>query len=109
MAGENGPAKILTIYVDDGDRHEGRLVHEALLELFLAHRISGATIFRGVSGYGSDKVFHTPKLLRLTEDMPLKIEVIDRAEKIEAVLPAVRTIVEKGIVTISDALVVHAP
>lgn len=109
MAPDHGAVKILTIYVDDGDRHEGRLVHEALLELFLSRHVSGATIFRGIAGYGSDKVFHTPKLLRLTEDMPLKIEVIESAEKIQEILPEVIRIVEKGIVTVCDAVVVHAP
>lgn len=109
MTTDQGSVKILTIYVDDGDRHNGRPVHEALLELFLSHRISGATLFRGIAGYGSDKVFHTPKLLRLTEDMPLKIEVIETDEKIQEIIPEVKRIVEKGIVTMSDAVVVHAP
>ncbi len=64
---------------------------------------------RGIAGYGSDKLFHTPKLLRLTEDMPLKIEVIETAEKIQEIIPEIKRIVEKGIVTVSDAVVIHAP
>ena len=99
----------MTIYVDDGDRHEGRLVHEALMEVFLEHRISGVTLFRGIAGYGSDKVFHTPKLLRLVENMPLKLEVVDAPEKIEAVLPDICKIVEKGLVEVCDTEIIHSP
>lgn len=106
---KKGPAKKLTIYVDDGDRHQGRLVHEVLLELFLNHKISGVTLFRGIAGYGSDKVFHTPRLLRLVENMPLKLEVVDTAEKIKALLPDICRIVEKGLVEVSDTEIIHSP
>ncbi len=103
-----GPAKHLTILIDDGDSYKGRPVHQALMELFIEKNIAGATLFRGISGYGSDGVVHSSKLLRLTDSLPLRIDVFDLEEKIKAVLPAVCEIVTKGLVAVEDCTVVHS-
>ena len=101
-----GPAKKLTIYVDETDRFEEKPVYEALLDLFYKKKIAGASVFRGVAGYGADGVFHTAKMLELSTNMPLKIEVVDSGEMIDKVLPEVYRIVEKGLVELSDTNVV---
>src|SRR3990172_11498715 len=101
-----GPAKKLTVYVDESDKHDGRPVYEALMDMFYKQKISGVSVFSGVAGYGSDGVFHTSKMLELSISLPVKLEAVDSGEMIEKVLPLVSSIVEKGLVEISDTYVV---
>ena len=101
-----GPAKKLTVYVDETDKIGGRPVYEALMDIFYRKKISGVSVFRGVAGYGSDGVFHTSKMLELSSSLPVKIEAVDSQEMIDSVLPDVAEIVEKGLVEISDTYVV---
>ncbi len=103
-----GPAKHLVIFVDDGDLHDGRPVHDIILEILIENNIAGATLFRGISGYGSDGIVHTSKLLSLTESLPLKIEALDLGEKIDAVLPKICEVVKKGLVAVSETQIVHS-
>ena len=101
-----GPAKKLTIYVDETDKHGARPVYEVLIDLFYRSKIAGVSVFRGVAGYGSDGVFHTSKMLELSGDLPVKIEVIDSEEMINKVLDDVSAVVEKGLIEVSDTTVI---
>lgn len=101
-----GPAKKLTIYVDETDKSGGKPVYEVLIAMFYRKKISGVSVFKGAAGYGSDGVFHTAKLLELSSNMPVKLEVIDSEEMIAEVLPEVYRIVQKGLVEMSDTYVV---
>ena len=103
---KSGPAKKLTIYLDEADKFHGKPVYEVLLDIFYKRKISGASVFRGIEGYGSDGVFHTAKMLELSTSLPVKIEVVDSAELINSVLEEVSQIVEKGLVEVSDTTVV---
>jgi hypothetical protein len=113
--GTEGAAKKLTVYVDETDRFEGRPVYELLMNLLYTNKIAGVGAFRGVAGYGSDRVFHTAKMLELSTTLPIKVEAVDAAEMIESVLPEVCRIAGKGLVEVSDTTVVkcstkdHAP
>lgn len=101
-----GHAKKLTIYLDETDKFQGRPVYEVLLDIFYKKKLAGASVFRGIAGYGSDGVFHTAKMLELSTSMPVKIEVVDSDVKINKVLPDVYNVVEKGLVEITDIKVV---
>lgn len=101
-----GPAKKLTIYVDEMDKFHGKPVYEVLLDIFFKKKIIGVSVFRGIAGYGSDGIFHTAKMLELSTSMPVKIEVVDSAEMIDKVLPDVYHVVEKGLVEVTDTNVV---
>jgi len=101
-----GPAKKLTVYIDETDKLGGKPVYEVLMDIFYKKKIAGVSVFRGVAGYGSDGVFHTSKMLELSTSLPVKIEAVDSEEMINAVLPDVAGIVEKGLVEISDTYVV---
>jgi uncharacterized protein len=101
-----GPAKKLTIYVDETDRHGGKPVYEVLMDLLYRHKIGGVSVFRGVAGYGSDGIFHTAKLLELSTSLPVKVEAVDSEEMISKVLPLIRDTVEKGLIEISDTFVI---
>jgi hypothetical protein len=96
------PAKRLTIYVDEADKFIGKPVYEALIDMFYKKKIAGVSVFKGAAGYGSDGVFHTAKLLELSSNMPVKIEVVDSEAMINKVLPDVCQIVKKGLVEVSD-------
>lgn len=104
---KNGPAKKLTIYVDESDRRGGKAVHEAVIDILYKRKIAGASVFRGIAGYGSDGVFHTAKILDLSSGLPVKIEAVDSEEMIESVLPDILEVVGKGLVEISDTTVLH--
>lgn len=103
---KKGPAKKLTVYVDEADKHGNKPVYEALVDIFYRKKIAGVSVFRGSAGYGSDGVYHSSKMLTLSGKMPVKIEVIDSEEMINRVLPDVYQIVEKGLVELSDTEVI---
>jgi len=103
---KSGPAKKLTIYVEESDKLHGKPVYEILLNIFHKRKIAGASVFRGIEGYGSDGVFHTAKILELSTSLPVKIEVVDSEEMINGVLEEVTSIVEKGLIEVSDTNVV---
>jgi PII-like signaling protein len=101
-----GPAKKLTIYVDEVDKFRGKPVYEVLLDIFFKKKIMGVSVFRGIAGYGSDGVFHTSKMLELSTSMPVKIEAVESEEMINKVLPDVYHVVEKGMVEVTDTNVI---
>jgi hypothetical protein len=103
-----GPAKKLTIYIDETDKHGGKPVYEVLLDILYKHRISGASVFRGVAGYGSDGIFHTSKMLELSTSLPVKIEIIDAEDTISRVLPEIERVVGKGLIEISDTNIIKS-
>ena len=102
------PAKKLTIYVDETDKIKGRPVYEAVMEICYRNRVSGVSVFRGVAGYGGRRVFHTSKILELSTDLPVKIEIIDSDELIRKIIPEIAEIVTKGLISISETVIVCA-
>ena len=101
-----GPAKKLSIYIDEAEKVNGKPIYEVLLDIFFKRKIAGASVFRGIEGYGSDRVFHTAKILELSTTLPVKIEVVDSAEKIDSILLEITPIVHKGLITVSDTVIV---
>ena len=101
-----GAAKKLTVYVDETDKYEGKPVYEVLMNIFYKQKIAGVSVFRGVAGYGSDGVFHTSKMLELSTSLPVKIEAVDSEEMITMVLPLINDVVEKGLIEISDTVII---
>ncbi len=101
-----GPAKKLTVYLDETDKFYGKPVYEVLLDIFFKKKIMGASVFRGIAGYGSDGVFHTSKVLELATSMPVKVEVVESEEMINKVLPDVYQVVDKGMVEVTDTSVI---
>ncbi len=103
---KSGPAKKLTIYIEESDKFHGKPVYEVLLDIFYKRKIAGASVFRGIEGYGSDGVFHTAKILELSTSLPVKIEVVDSEEMINGILDEVSSIVENGLIEVSDTNVI---
>jgi PII-like signaling protein len=102
-----GPAKLLTIYIGEADKWHGRPLSTALIERMRAEGLAGATVTRAVEGFGAASRIHTAHILRLSEDLPLVVEVVDRTDRIDRILPIVDEMVGDGLVTVSDVEVVH--
>jgi len=102
------PSKKLTIYLDETDRQGGKPLYEMLLELLYRNKIAGASVFRGVAGYGGDRAFHTAKILELSTNLPVKIEVVDTEDKIRTILPEIRQLVTKGLIELTDTEIITA-
>ena len=100
-------AKKLVIYVDETDRAMGKPVYEVVMEICYRNKISGVSVFRGVAGYGGDRVFHTSKILDLSTSLPVKIEAVDSADAITKILPEITAVVTKGLIDISDTTIIR--
>ncbi len=104
----SGPAKKLTITVNEADRWHGKAVHDALLELFQHKGLAGATVSRAIAGFTGRGAIRTVHLMDLAAQLPVRIEVVDTAAAIERVLPDVYDIVERGLVEVQDTQVIKA-
>jgi PII-like signaling protein len=98
---------LLRILVGESDKHGHVPLYEAIVLKARESGLAGATVIRGVMGFGRHSVVHTAKILRLSEDMPMVIEIVDSLEKIEAFLPALDSMVPEGLVTMEKVRVIH--
>ncbi len=98
-------AELLRIFIGESDRYDGRPLYEAIVEEARRQCLGGATVFRGLLGYGAHSRMHTAKLLRLSEDLPIIIEIVDSTEKIQGFLPDLDRMMEEGLVTVERAKV----
>jgi PII-like signaling protein len=101
-----GPGKQLRIFIGESDRWHHRSLADALLEMLREEGLAGATVLRGVAGFGAHSRIHTAHVLRLSEDLPIVIEVIDRPDRIEKVMPRLDEMVREGLVVVSDVDIV---
>jgi PII-like signaling protein len=101
-----GKAKKLTIYLGESDRWHHRPLYQALVEKLREHGVAGATALRGIEGFGKGSRIHTASLLRLSEDLPVLIQVVDREDRIASVLPVIDEMLTDGMVTIEDVDVI---
>lgn len=99
-------AKRLMIYIGESDKWRGKALHVALLETLRAQGMAGATVTRGLAGFGAHSVVHTANILVLSMDLPLIIQAIDTPEKIDAVLKIIAPMVGEGLITLDDVEVV---
>jgi len=101
-----GERTLMRIFIGESDKYEGRPLYEALLEHFRKKGLAGATVLRGVAGFGASSVVHTDKVLRLSLDLPLIIEVVETEEAIEALLPDLERMMGGGLITLERAKVI---
>jgi PII-like signaling protein len=98
-------ASKLVIYIGEADHLGGRPLYEVILHRLQEKGIAGGSATRGLAGYGGHGVMHTTAILRLSDDLPIRIEAIDLPEKIEAVLPEVLSLVKEGLVEVEPVTV----
>ncbi|MDH4199637.1 MAG: DUF190 domain-containing protein [Spirochaetia bacterium] len=96
------PVQMLRIFVGESHKHAGIPVYEKILLKAREMQLTGATVFRGIAGYGSSKIIHTSKLLDIRENLPLIVEIIDTPEKIAAFLHFVEEITPDSLITIEN-------
>jgi uncharacterized protein len=105
-----GNGKLLRIFVGESDRHRGRPLYEAIVHRAHELGLAGATVWRGIEGYGAASRIHTAKILRLSEDLPVLIEIVDTEEKIRAALPQFDAMMEAsgggGLITLESAEII---
>lgn len=94
-----GQAERLRIFIGESDKADGRPLYEAIVLRAREAGLAGATVLRGVMGFGANSRVHTAKILRLSEDLPLIVEIVDEREKIESFLPVLDGLMGEGMVT----------
>ena len=93
-------AKLVTIYVNSTDHYRGQSLYSAIVQLCKDRGIAGATVLRCVEGYGGSGHLHTSRLLELSENLPVRIEIVDIPERIEPLLTALEPLIGEGLVTV---------
>lgn len=101
-----GERTLMRIHTGESDKWHGRPLHEAIVELLRREGFPGATVLRGVGGYGGSSVYHTDKLLRLSQDLPVIVEAVESEEKIARILPRLDEMVEGGLITLEKVRVI---
>ena len=101
-----GEGKQLRIFIGESDRWHGKPLYEAIVELARREGLAGATVLRGIEGFGADSHLHTSRILRLSEDLPVVVEIVDTAENIDRILPSLDDMVLEGMVTVERVHVV---
>ncbi|KLU66809.1 MULTISPECIES: DUF190 domain-containing protein [Desulfosporosinus] len=93
-----GKAKLLKVYLGESERYKNKPLYQYLVLWLKEKGVGGVTVSRGIEGYGQDKVLHTARLLELSSDLPIILEIVDLAEKIDPLIPQICSIVPKGLV-----------
>ncbi|MGA9120888.1 MAG: DUF190 domain-containing protein [Bacteroidota bacterium] len=105
-----GEGKLLRIFLGEADRCEGKPLYESIVLTAKARGMAGVTVLRGVEGFGARSHMHTAKILRLSEDLPMLIELVDTEEKIRSILPEIDRMIEKsgsgGLITLERVEVI---
>jgi len=98
---------LLRIFVGESDKIGRKPLYEVIVLKAREAGLAGATVLRGVMGFGKDSILHTTKILRLSEDLPMIVEIVDSLEKVEAFLPTLDSLIEDGLVTLEKVKVIH--
>ena len=92
-------AVLLRVFIGESDKVDGRPLYEVIVEKARAQGLAGATVLRGFLGFGANSRIHTSKVLRLSEDLPIVVEIVDAEDKIDAFLPELDGMIGEGLVT----------
>ena len=106
MRGLKGERVLMRIHIGESDRHEGQPLYQAIVELLRERGYAGATVFRGILGFGAHATVHESHLFRLSSDLPIVVECVETEERIEAILPVLDGMIGGGLVTLERARVV---
>ena len=101
-----GERTLMRIHIGESDKWHGRALYSALVELFRSEGLSGVTVLRGVAGYGSTSRYHADKFLRLSQDLPIVLEVVEETERVEHLLPQLDEMIGGGLITLEKVRVI---
>ncbi|MDK2848815.1 MAG: uncharacterized protein PWP34_2168 [Desulfuromonadales bacterium] len=102
-----GDQTLMRIFIGESDRWKSKPLHEALVEILRLEGFAGATVTKGIMGFGCHSITHTDKLLRFSADLPVIVEVVDSSEKIDAVMPTIDDMMEGGMITLEKVHVIR--
>ncbi len=103
---KNGPAKKVTIFINEDTQHHMTALHDSIMTFLMHKGVTGATATRAFSGFGSHQLLHTPKVEALAQHLPIRIEFVDTDEKVDEVLPTLYEMVSDGLIEVQDTTVV---
>lgn len=103
----DGEQMLMRIFIGEADRHGSQPLYQALVELFRREQLAGTTVLRGVIGFGAKSHLHSAHLLRLSQDLPMVLEVVDSQENIDRVLPCIDEMVDEGLITLERVRVLR--
>jgi PII-like signaling protein len=98
---------LLRVFIGESDKSGHRPLYEEIVLKAREAGLAGATVLRGVMGFGKNSILHTAKILRLSEDLPMIVEIVDSLEKVEAFVPTLDEMIKDGLVTIEKVRVIH--
>jgi uncharacterized protein len=101
-----GQRTLMRIHIGESDRWQRKPLYQAIVDLLRREKFSGVTALRGVGGYGSSSVYHTEKILRLSQDLPIVVEVVETNARIEQILPQLDQMIGGGLVTLERVRVI---
>ena len=99
-------AELLRIFIGESDHYAGRLLYEVIVQEARKRGMAGATVLRGMMGFGAHSRMHTAKILRLSEDLPIIVEIVDKPERIAEFLPELDKMIDEGLITLERARVI---
>jgi PII-like signaling protein len=99
-------SQLLRIFIGEADKFEGKPLYEAIVNLARQKGMAGATVLRGLMGFGADSRMHSAKILRLSEDLPMIVEIVDKPERIQDILPELDKMIKEGLVTLETVNVI---
>jgi PII-like signaling protein len=103
----DGEQVLVRIFIGESDKIDGKPLYQALGEKLRQEQISGATVLRGILGYGARSIIHTANILQLSHDLPVIIEVVDTQENMDRVLPHIESVIGDGLITMEKVRVLH--
>ena len=106
MHGFKGERTLMRIHIGERDKHKGRPLYEAIVELLRSRGYAGATVLRAIMGFGANAHLRTDRVEVLSLDLPIVVEVVETAEKIEAILPQLDAMITNGLITLEKARVI---
>ena len=101
-----GEGKLLRVFIGESDTWHGKPLYQAIVERVRREGLAGATVLRGIEGFGADSHLHTSRILRLSEDLPVVIEIVDTPEQIDRVVPILDEMVGEGMLTLERVQIV---
>ncbi len=99
-------AILLRIFISESDKFEGEPLSRYLVEFFKNEGLAGATVLRGIEGFGKSSKLHTTSILRLSDDLPIVVEVVDRKENIERIKPKLDAVIAEGLITEEEVKII---
>lgn len=107
MTGLNGDSLLVRIFIGESDKYQGRPLYEWLVETLKREKMAGATVLRGILGFGASSRVHSAHILRLSQDLPIIVEFVESQDNVDRILPRIEEAMGGGLITVEDVKVLR--